>query len=455
MSAPRVLLLLVPALVLGGLAVFERQAAFDGNPPALFATLLFALVVLTAGLGVAAYAIGRARLGSLAELQFGVELIATVNPGHRLAPREGGDVRALAVEINRLGDGLRDARSALEAEAARATAEVEAEREKLSRVLETLGEGVVLAAVAGRISLVNRAARELLGRAALGRSLFDFVDREKVAHFLERSRVGAGPAERFTLHPPGGAVLEAVMAPFGDRDGQLLGFVLVLRDVTAAVRADDERRRRLADALRDLSNPLASIRSLSESLLEGPGPEAEPGRPLLAAIHAEALRLSALVRETSQSASFGLARAPDRFEQITVADLIRIVRRRFEQQGGGAAAELSAEGFAPDETRVGAELSSLSAALAYLLDAVQARPESGAAARLRPLLRGGMLQLEIGAAGAAAVADLEPLLDCPILTSAGQPSVRQIAHHHAGETWAFAADGRFGFMLTLPTLEAP
>lgn len=481
-------LFLVPTLVAGGvLLVLYQQGAFEDNPRALALAVAIGFVTMMVYLGTVTYTLGRSLVRTLEEIRLGAELMATVNSDHRLDVRTGDELEALAAEINRLADHLRDARTGLERQVARATHELTVEREKLSAVLAAVGEGIVLATPDGRVSLANRAAQELLGAGLLGRSLFEVVDREKVTHVLDRLRAGGRPVERFTLHAAGGGVLESVMTPFfdvSDEEQRMIGFLLVLRDVTRPARSDDARQRLLADALRELRGPLASIRSLSESLLAdsgaaaGAGPAAapglatQPGRRLLQAIHAEALRLSGLVRELSEPARRLLDRSPWHVESTTVSDLAAMAQRRL---GGddlrvdtAAVAEL-----APSLPPLRAETSALSAALAHLLRGLLARQGAEGRAWLRPALRGRVLQLEAAAparpgesagataaaagtpgAPAAVVADLEALLDGPVAIGvAPGPNVREIVRQHAGEVWAFADSARAGFRLTLPAAE--
>lgn len=450
-------LFLIPTLLVGALLIaLYRRGVYEDSPSAITLTLAIGFVAMMAYLGAVTYVMGRALVRTLQAIQLGTELMATVNPDHRLQIRTGDELQSLAEEINRMADRVRDARSGLEREVARATRELDVERGKLSAVLEALGEGVVVATPDGRVTLANRAAQERLGAGGTGvlaRSLFDFVDREKVAHFLDRLRAREDAAERFTLHPAGGAVLETVMTPFFDGERRMIGFILVLRDVTRPARSDDERRRLLTGTLRELRGPLSSIRSLSESLLADAALAREPGRRLLGAIHAEALRLSGLVREMDESARLGLARPPWHFEEIAVADLAAMALRRLGQEGRGAD-RVEVEEPRQPLPPLRAEASALSGAMAHLLRAVLARRQPTGPAWLRPARRGRLLQVEVGAPGPGAVADLEALLDTPVAIGvAGRLAVREIVRQHAGEVWAYAADGRFGFRLTLPGTE--
>jgi DNA polymerase-3 subunit epsilon len=443
-------LLVVPvAAALAVVVLLDRANAFAGNPTGVLVVALAVSAGLMLWLGVEGGRVLRGWVRRLHEIRLGAELIGTVNPAHRLDVHTGDELEALAQEVNRIADRLGEARAGLEAETARATRALEVERGKLAAVLETLGEGVAVIAPDGLVILANRAAHELLGATAgglLGRTLFDFVDREKIAHFRDRLR--GEVAERFSLPALGGLVLEAMMTPFFDADRRMIGVVLVLRDVTRPVRADEERRDRLARMLPELRGPLASVRSLSESLLADPGGVTPTARRLLEAIHIEALRLSAVVAEGASLVE--LAGVPGHFEEIAAPDLVAMAVRRLGREGDEGRT-LEVDGDVAGAPAVMAEASALSGGLAHVLRVVLRRRRPGGRAWLRFRQRGGVLQLDAGAEGEAALADVEPALDAPVaLGTAGRSSMRSVVRHHAGEVWAYAGEGRFGFRVTLP-----
>jgi DNA polymerase-3 subunit epsilon len=442
------LLVLVPTILAGAiLYILYRRGALT-DPAALGLAAGVGFVTSMIYLGVVTHSLGRVLVRTLQEIQLGTELMATVNPAYRLQIRTGDELQALAEEINRMADRVLEARSGLEGEVERTTQQLLVERSKLSAVLETLGEGVVVATVEGRILLANGAAQERLGAGStglLGRSLFDFVDREKIAHFMGRLRASGGATERFSLHPAGGAVLGTVMTPFFDADRALVGFVLVLRDVTSPVRSEQARHRLLEDTGRDLRGALSSIRSLSESLL-GEGVSRDETSKLLEAIHAESVRLSRLLREFGAPTSFGAVPGP--FERMSIADLKTMVLSRLGPLAPGIVeVDDDASGLPP----LRAETSALSVALAHMLRTVLDRRAAGRPAWLRAAQRGGLIQLDVGAPGRAALADLDQLLDRPVTVgSAGTEPVREIVRAHAGEVWSYLEEGRFGFRVTLP-----
>ena len=443
-------LFLIPTVVVGAILLLLYRAGHLDAPRALAVAVAVGLAAMIVYLAVMTHSIGQTLVRTLEEIQLGTELMATVNPSHRLQVRTGDELQALADEINRMADSVRDARVGLEADVARATRELQVERAKLSTVLQTLGDGVVVASAEGRILLANDVAQQRLGAgtvALLGRSLFDFVDREKVAHFMTRLRAHGAAGERFSLHPAAGTVLETVMTPYTDADGRTVGVVLILKDVTSPVRSERERQRQLQQGLRDARGPLSSIRSLSESLLAGGAAVDEASTRALEAIHEEAVRLSGLVRRLAEPAARPGSTA--HFEAISAGDLTAMTLSRLSEDGTAVdAIEVDA---GPPAPALPAEASALSGMLAHLIRAVLARRRPGGRVWLRVTRRGRLIQFDAGGEGRMALADLEPRLDDRISAGAAPPvSLREIVLEHAGEAWGYADDDRFGFRVTVP-----
>jgi DNA polymerase-3 subunit epsilon len=444
------LLFVLPAVVTVAVLAILHGTGSLGDPASLVTAGLVTFAAAAAYVATIARALGRGLVRSLQAIELGTELMATVNPGHRLDVATGDERASLAREINRLADQRDAARTGLEEEVARATRALAVERGTLSAILEALGEGVVVATVEGRVTLANRPAQELLGaggESLVGRSLYDLVDREKVTLFGDRLTTTPGAAERFTLHPPGGAILEAVMTAFVEGE-QALGHVLVLRDVTHPARSEETRQQLLDETLRQLRAPLSSVRSLSESLLADPALAASGHRRMLSALAAEAVRMAELVKQMGEPARLGLARPPRHFEELAVRDLLALTLRRLGPDDAGALrVEKAGEPLPP--LRV--EASALSAALARLAEGVLARRTPGDPGWLRARRRGALVQIEVGAAGTVDTAELEPLVDAAVTPGPAESrTVTEIVRQHAGEIWPYADAGRFGIRLTLP-----
>jgi PAS domain S-box-containing protein len=149
---------------------------------------------------------------------------------------------------------LRDARATAErrqAELLAAEAAVRAQREAWRATLASIAEAVVATDRGGRVTFLNGVAERLLGRpsaGAAGRPLAEVVplaglDGEVLDRALRRGEVFApdGPLDLAGRGEPGATPVEVVASPIrGDAAGEVLGVVVVLRDVSAARRVADE-----------------------------------------------------------------------------------------------------------------------------------------------------------------------------------------------------------------------
>lgn len=119
------------------------------------------------------------------------------------------------------------------------------------RIVETTSEGIWTLDAERRTSYVNRRMTQILGYTVdemLGRSYFDFMDedvRAQVAEHLDHRRQGL--AEQYELqlrHRDGTDLWVSISAnPMFDNNGEFIGSLGMLTDITERRRADDERGR--------------------------------------------------------------------------------------------------------------------------------------------------------------------------------------------------------------------
>jgi DNA polymerase III epsilon subunit family exonuclease len=227
-----VLALFVPPTAVAGLILLllYRRGLLD-DPTSLLGAVLVGLGAMMAYLALVARGLGHSLVRTIEGLRHGAELIATVNPAHRLEVRTGDELQALGDEINRLADRLRDAREGLDEWVGGATRELRAETARLSAILDGLPDGVVVVNPQGQVTLANRAARDLLPNtgALVGQPVSDFVDRAAVAAHLDRLAGEPGGTARFPVSVAGGVTLDATMTRLVAVDGGMTGFILSLR----------------------------------------------------------------------------------------------------------------------------------------------------------------------------------------------------------------------------------
>jgi PAS domain S-box-containing protein len=164
---------------------------------------------------------------------------------------------------------------------------VEASQQWLTAVLSSIGDAVIATDAHGTVNFLNPAAETLTGwesQSAVGKSLTDVfpildeetqMPAESPVKRVLRERIAVELAKRTVLIARDGTSrpIDDNVAPIKEKDGAIIGAVVIFRDVTERKRLEQERRRRLeelAEANRrkdeflamlahELRNPLAVI----------------------------------------------------------------------------------------------------------------------------------------------------------------------------------------------------
>lgn len=267
-------------------------------------------------------------------------------PEQVLSDEPGDELETVTNRLNALADEL-EARGRALREAHR---ETEAERALVRAVNEGVAAGIVAIDDEGTVTVLNRAARELLAlgnEPVVGRPLHELLGERGLD---ELATVATGPIDR---DPPdqgdrsevrarvGGRwkVFEAKLRELKDTEGQHTGRVMVLEDLTGLIQAKESGAWR--DAARkvahEIRNPLTPIQLSAERLKR----KSRTGDTALAAsvteaadtIVAEVQTMKRMVDEFSQFARL----APPDPQPTDVDDLLEATARFYRDVMPGVA----------------------------------------------------------------------------------------------------------------------
>ena len=373
-------------------------------------------------------------------------VVLGANPGFRVVPSAAPELAELAAEINRLAGARSDLLQDLDAKARESGAKLEEERNRLAALMSELSEGVLVCNTDGRILLYNDQARTLFMPSAtldagvlvgLGRSVFALIDREQIAHVLEKLRRllkpgGAPPTSRFVTATAAGRLLKVRAAPFLDADGTLAGVVLALEDVTALLDQEARRRALLLALAAGVRAPVANIRAAAENLASYPDMEAERRRGFVDIVAAESTALSQMLNEALREYA-GALKASLSLEDIRALDLLGVVRQRIESAIG-----ISIELGTVDETLwLRADSFSMAQALAFL--AGRMRDDYGVRnLRFSARAVGVLAELDMEWQGAIVASDALSLWEAEPMqvgTERTPLTLRDVLERHGGEAW--------------------
>jgi DNA polymerase-3 subunit epsilon len=352
---------------------------------------------------------------------------------------------ALAHEIDRLAGEKRRLRTESDARVREALARLAEERNRLAALMSELAEGVLVCNAAGRILLYNEQARALFStekepaaasRVGLGRSIFSLIDREQVAHAMEKLERSGGrgetPKTRFVAPTGAGRLVKFEAAPYLGGGGELAGIVFTLSDVTGLLERESQHISLLQSIATRARAPVANIRAAAENLANFPNMEAERRGQFIDIIAAESKALSQSIQDTMRSYGDAL-KASLVLEDMRAVDLLRVAEGRLRSMAG-----VGVELGASDDT---IWLPVDSFALVHVLGFLAARLKADYNVRsvclsVQALERFAQLDMawQVAVVGhdALAVWETEPMT----IGSRESPlTLRDVLERHGGEAW--------------------
>jgi two-component system phosphate regulon sensor histidine kinase PhoR len=236
---------------------------------------------------------------------------------------EFGDV---AVAFNEMADELEATFSA-----------IDLERKRLESVVEHLADGIIIVDAEGRVALMNLAAERLLNlkRApSIGRSYAEVLrDYELAAVVREGQAIPLADAAPTTTIIEMGLPRRWVQAfsyPIPSGEPHLT--LVVLRDVTELRRTEAVRRDFVANVSHDLRTPIASLKALVETLLDGALDDPTVARDFLARMEVEVDDLVRLVEQLLQLSRVEAGQLELRTSPGAIGEVIQRVAERMQAQ---------------------------------------------------------------------------------------------------------------------------
>lgn len=212
-----------------------------------------------------------------------------------------GDFERRVAESGALGmKRLADAINQMARNSARRVSILTADRNRLATIFTGMVEGVIDIDEKQNIVHINDAAAGLLGvnrERCMGKPVWQEIRNQKITLALDealqqRSVIKARvdfPREHDQL------VIDIYVASLSDDQGDPIGAVLVLHDVTELRNLERVRTDFVANASHELKTPITAIRGLSETVVGDPDVERDTLMHFMERIHAQSIRLSQLV----------------------------------------------------------------------------------------------------------------------------------------------------------------
>ncbi|HOS18186.1 MAG TPA: ATP-binding protein, partial [Clostridia bacterium] len=353
-------------------------------------------------------------------------------------------------EIAQLGHSLNLLSGALSASIGALTFE----RNRLRGVLDGLGEGVVAVNGRGEVMQYNPAALTLMGCEG-GRPEASEAYRSVA---VEIAQVLAGEQESARAERTRrDRTLRFTVSALRDDAGTTEGALILVQDVTEAVRLEQTRRDYVANVSHELRTPLASIRGLSDALCDGLVKKEQDKLRYYGYIQKETIRLSRLIDDLLELSRLQSGAVALTKQRMKVDELLMDVAGRYgkiaSENGFGISLELpedcpDAYGN-PDRTEQ---------VLIALLDNAIKHNEGGGDVIVRAEAAGERTVVSVVNRGAIADEDIEHIFERFYKadrsrsgegTGLGLSISKEIMDLLGERIWAESGEGRVSFAFTL------
>lgn len=173
--------------------------------------------------------------------------------------------------------------------------EISREKSKLEAIIKYMEDGLIAINAEGEVIHSNPKALKLLGAD-------DDINEDLVGDLLSIYNSGQDVGAKNMKYLD--RVLKVNFAPYQDNSSNKSGAVFVLQDVTEEEKLEHLRREFVANVSHELKTPLTSIKSYTETILDGMVDDPEMQRTFLEVVNTEADRMSRLVRDLLELSNF-------------------------------------------------------------------------------------------------------------------------------------------------------
>jgi len=248
--------------IVGAVRASMPVATIAGDLRVLYLRIAVMVVIVIVVMIVSGFGISRLITKPLKEIVTGVGNIADGDFTVRIAAESTYELEKLAEAINSMAAQLDErVRSLVE------------QRNKLEAVMSGMIEAIIVVDTEERVVEYNRATTDLFrlsGENLRGKHVQELIRNVKLERFIQVILEGNGFAEEeIPVHGEDDRVLQAHGTQFLDAQGNRIGAIIVLNDITRIKKLETIRRDFVANVTHELRTPLTSIAGFVETLRDG------------------------------------------------------------------------------------------------------------------------------------------------------------------------------------------
>ena len=177
-------------------------------------------------------------------------------------------------------------------------AETTKEKNRLEIILHNMTDGVISYDHNGNLMLFNPVSLDILGIDDMTPTFNGFISAYNIDStvYLDMDK----DYYKTVTFPVGNKYVNASFSPYSNEKNEFAGGIVVLQDITEQKKLEDMRKEFVANVSHELRTPLTTIKSYTETLMDGALDEHDTAMEFLDIINSETDRMAFLVRDLLQ-----------------------------------------------------------------------------------------------------------------------------------------------------------
>lgn len=267
-------------------------------------------------------------LGYLLSKTITSPIISVMHKAEKVAEGDFGEQLAVKSE-DEIGN-LTKTFNYMAAELKKTLSEISSQKNKVETILNYMADGVMAFDLKGMAIHANPAARKLLGDDAVSHPFKEFAVKvgldvriEDIVYF-EESPVRESDTIINDMY------VKVYFAVFTDTNKKPEGIIVVLHDATEQQKLESMRREFVANVSHELRTPITSIKSYTETLLDGAVEDQETSNRFLSVIDSEADRMTRLVKDLLQLSRLDNQQMNWKIEKVSLDAMVKTIVERLK-----------------------------------------------------------------------------------------------------------------------------
>ena len=293
--------------------------------------IVIAMALATASVILAAWIIARITTRPIRRITAASRRITSGELGQKIAIEAKGELGELTYAFNEMSAKIKELVEA-----------ISEDRTRLTTILDSMTDGVIMTDVEGQVSLTNKAAETLFRiKEAKNKPLIEVVRDHEVDELLKvclrTTRTQAAQYESNVSK----RYLRAIAIPITE-----IGVLILFQDLTGLRNLQTTRRELIGNISHELRTPLAGIKAMVETLRDGGVYDREDAIDFLNRIDSEVDRLIQLVAELTELSRIEAGKAELEKGPVNLNQLVEEVVDQLSPQAERQRVSISKQLFA-------------------------------------------------------------------------------------------------------------